>query len=93
MRWLNFQVREYINTLMQFNHTYVQKYVIHLNDHKDGGRFVINGAILTNFAQICISIYFFLLMAEQPWYLFSYISPKPWYWLIPGALHEKQKIL
>lgn len=27
-------------------------------------------------------------MPHQPWYLFSYIYPRPWYWLIPGAVQE-----
>lgn len=62
--------------------------MIHLDGIEDGGRWVINGAIITNFAQVGISTSFYFLMAEQPWYLYSFISPKPWYWRLPGAFHE-----
>jgi len=39
-------------------------------------------------SQVAASIARFLVMPFQPWYLFSYTYPKPWYWLIPGAIQE-----
>lgn len=82
------QIRQYINTMLDFNEKYVEKFVIHLDDYKDGGRLVINLAILSNISQVFVSVSLFLVMPYRPWYLFSFIYPKPWYWLIPGAIQE-----
>lgn len=82
------ETRQYINTLLKFNKENVDKYLIHLEGYKDGGRLVINGAIPSTIFQVFISVLFFVLMPFQHWFLFSYIYPKPWYWLIPGAIHQ-----
>jgi len=82
------QIREYINTLFRFNKNFMQKYVVDLDDYPDGGRIVINLSIPSNTCQVFVSVAFFCGMPFQPWYLFSYIYPKPWYWLIPGAIQE-----
>ncbi|CAL8140069.1 unnamed protein product [Orchesella dallaii] len=82
------QIRQYINTLLNFNKEYVQKYLIHTEGYKDGGRILINLSIPSNCSQVFASVALFCVMPYQPWYIFSYIYPKPWYWLIPGALQE-----
>ncbi|CAL8068216.1 unnamed protein product [Orchesella dallaii] len=82
------QIREFINTLFKFNKEYMDKYVLDLDDYQDGGRIVINLSIPSNTCQVFVSVSLFLRMPFQPWYLFSYIYPKPWYWLIPGAMQE-----
>lgn len=64
------------------------KYLIHTEGYQDGGRILINLSIPSNCSQVFASVALFLVMPYQPWYLFSYIYPKPWYWLIPGAIQE-----
>lgn len=81
-------MRQYINTLFRFNHEFIEKFLIHLDDYEDGGRLVINLSIPSNTSQVFASVALFLVIPYQPWYLFSYLYPKPWYWLIPGALQE-----
>ncbi|CAL8131196.1 unnamed protein product [Orchesella dallaii] len=82
------QIRSYINTLFKFNNEFMQKYVVDLDGYADGGRIVINLSIPSNTFQVFVSVAAFLAMPFQPWYLFSYIYPKPWYWLIPGATQD-----
>lgn len=82
------QTRQYINTLLKFNKDRIDKYVVHLDGYKDGGRIVINLAIPSTILQVFISVLFFILMPFQPWFLISYIYPKPWYWLIPGIIQH-----
>ncbi|CAL8111301.1 unnamed protein product [Orchesella dallaii] len=82
------QIRQYINTMFKFNHDFVDKYLLHLDDYDDGGRIVINLSIPSNTSQVFASVALFLVIPYQPWYLFSYIYPKPWYCLIPGAIQE-----
>lgn len=81
-------MREYVNTLLSFNEKFVAKYLIHLEDYYDGGKLVINVSIPSNACQILTSVLLFVAMPYQPWYLMSYIYPRPWYWLIPGAIQE-----
>ncbi|CAL8128905.1 unnamed protein product [Orchesella dallaii] len=81
-------IRQYINTLFRTNRQFMEKYVVDLEGYKDSGRLVINLSIPSNMSQVMATITRFLVMPFQPWYLFSYIYPKPWYWLIPGALQE-----
>lgn len=82
------QIREYINTMLTFNKKYVNKYPIHLDDYQDGGRLIVNFAILTNCSQVLASMILFAVMPHQPWFLFHFIYPRPWYWLIPGVFHQ-----
>lgn len=65
----------------------VTKYVIDLDGHKDGGRICMDFTTLGSFWSVLVKVMYFLRMPFAPWYLFSYISPKPWYWLVPGAVH------
>ncbi|ODM90022.1 Glucose 1,6-bisphosphate synthase [Orchesella cincta] len=67
---------------------FTDKYLLHLDDYDDGGRIVINLSIPSNTSQVFASVALFLVIPYQPWYLFSYIYPKPWYCLIPGAIQE-----
>ncbi|CAL8143315.1 unnamed protein product [Orchesella dallaii] len=82
------QTRLYINTLFKLNRELVKKYVVSLEDYVDGGKIVLNLSIPSSIFQVFISVALFVLLPFQPWYLFSYIYPKPWYWLIPGAIQE-----
>ncbi|CAL8140310.1 unnamed protein product [Orchesella dallaii] len=82
------QIRSYINTLFRFNFEFMEKYVVDLEGYSDGGRIVINFSIPANSSQVLLGVAAFLAMPFQPWYLFSYIYPKPWYWLIPGAIQD-----
>lgn len=82
------EIHQYINTLLAFNKAYVDKYLIHLDGYKDGGRLIINLAIPSNCSQVNASLLLFLVMPYRPWFLFHYIYPKLWYYLIPGALYE-----
>ncbi|CAL8132918.1 unnamed protein product [Orchesella dallaii] len=82
------QIRSYINTLFKFNFEFMKKYVVDLDGYADGGRIVINLSIPSNTCQVFVGVAAFLVMPFQPWYLFSYIYPKPWYWLIPGAIQD-----
>lgn len=68
--------------------TETDKYVLSLDDYDDGGRVVMNLSIPSNTAQVFVSVSLFLVIPHEPWYIFSYIHPKPWYWLIPGAIQE-----
>lgn len=88
MYWYKEEMREYINTLLFFNKKHVDKYVVNLDEYEDGGRLVLNVSMPSNCFQIVTSTLLFLMMPYQPWYLFSHIYPKPWYWLVPGVIHE-----
>ncbi|CAL8132910.1 unnamed protein product [Orchesella dallaii] len=81
-------IRLYINTLFRFNFEFMKKYVVDLDGYIDGGRSVINLSIPSNIFQVLVSVLSFLAMPYQPWFHFSYIYPKPWYWLIPGAIQD-----
>ncbi|CAL8075886.1 unnamed protein product [Orchesella dallaii] len=81
-------IRSYINTLFRFNFEFMKKYVVDLDGYPDGGRSVMNLSIPSNIFQVFVSVLSFLAMPFQPWFLFSYIYPKPWYWLIPGAIQD-----
>ncbi|CAL8128907.1 unnamed protein product [Orchesella dallaii] len=81
-------IRQYINTLFRTNRKLMDKYVVDLEGYEDSGRLIMNLSIPSNMSQVVASIARFLVMPFQPWYLFSYILPKPWYWLIPGAFQE-----
>ncbi|CAL8132912.1 unnamed protein product [Orchesella dallaii] len=82
------RIRSYINTLFSFNFEFMKKYVVDLDGYADGGRSVINLSIPSNILQVFVSVLSFLATPFQPWYLFSYIYPKPWYWLIPGTIED-----
>ncbi|CAL8132916.1 unnamed protein product [Orchesella dallaii] len=81
-------IRLYINTLFRFNFEFVKKYVLDLDGYVDGGRSVMILSIPSNMFQVFVSVLSFLAMPFQPWFLFSYVYPKPWYWLIPGAIQD-----
>lgn len=82
------QTREYINTLLQFNKEYVDKYLISLDGHQEEGWKVNNLCIPGGIMLVLISVSMFLAMPHLPFYLISYVYPKPWYWLIPGAIQQ-----
>lgn len=48
----------------------------------------MNLSIPSGYGQVAISVIMFLAMPHLPIYLVSYIYPKPWYWLIPGAIDQ-----
>lgn len=83
------KIRNYINTLIQFNKDNVEKFLIHLDGFQDdGGWQVMNLVIPGGTLMVFISIIMFFVMPFLPFYLISYVYPKPWYWLIPGGIHQ-----
>ncbi len=74
--------------MLKFNYEMVKKYVIHLDGYKGGGRILMKVAFQGDFNAVFIKVLYFIKMPFAPWYLFSYIAPKPWYWLIPGAIQS-----
>lgn len=86
--WYLDQTREYINTLLQFNKKHVDAYLIHLNGFRNELWPVMRIGIPGGIFQVFISVSMFFAMSHLPFYLISYIGPQPWYWLIPGAVHQ-----
>lgn len=86
--WYLDQTREYINTLLIFNKKYVDKYILDLETFRDDGWPVMMISIPGGIFQVFISVVMFIAMPYLPFYLISYVYPKPWYWLIPGAIHQ-----
>lgn len=82
------QTREFVNTLLQFNKEYVDKYLIHLDGYDDGGWGVLNISIPCGIFEVVMGVVMFFAMPELPFYLISYVHPTPWYYLIPGAFHQ-----
>lgn len=81
------QMLEYINTLLKFNNEMVNKYVINMsNTHNYSFRLVNNLITLGTISNLLWVIITYLRMPHSPWYIFSYIYPKPWYWLVPGII-------
>ncbi|ODM59404.1 hypothetical protein Ocin01_20227, partial [Orchesella cincta] len=82
------EMRQYINTMLAFNQSYVEQYLIHTEGYKQGGMVVINLSIPAVCLQIFTSLALFLIFHAKPWYLYSHVHPKPWYWLIPGSIQD-----
>ncbi|CAL8080969.1 unnamed protein product [Orchesella dallaii] len=83
-------MRKYINRLLEFNHDYVEKYLVHADEGIEfsSGRMVMKLSIPAAATQIPNSLFFFLVLPSAPYYLTSKIDPLAWYALIPGAYQD-----
>lgn len=69
---------------------FLEKYLVFADKDIEfsASRLIVKFSIPAAASQISNSLFFFLAMPYQPYYLTSMINPRPWYALIPGTIQD-----